>query len=256
MQEKQYKTESKEQLLVLEYCKTGTQESKARIINAFAPLVKFIIHRFNVTWSKSFSTEDLYQYGVLGLLKALEKYRPEFGVPFKGFAHKRIYGEVVDAMRKEGMLGRDKYEQVKNLEKSIAILAARLGHEPDTLEICEFTAMSQSEYHALLSTAQLTYTISLNTKISDSEGDFIYRIDTLIDENQLSPEEHLEKDNLKENIRKIINSLPERQKIIMALYFYEELTLADIGNVIGVTEARVSQILSKTLLLIRSKLYN
>jgi RNA polymerase sigma factor for flagellar operon FliA len=243
-----------EQQLVVEYCKTGQKKLKAKIVTAFAPLIKFIIHRFNITYSKTFSKDDLYQYGVLGLLKALERYQVDYEVPFKSFAYKRIYGEVVDALRKEGMLGRDKYEQVKRLEKNTAELAAKLGREPDTLEICEYTKLTQDEYFALLSTAQLTYTVSLNTKISDDEGDFIYRIDTIVDSSQLSPEEYLEKENLKENLRKIINALPERDRIIMALYFYEELTLADIGAVIGVTEARVSQILSKLLLSIRSQL--
>ena len=100
----------------------------------------------------------------------------------------------------------------------------------------------------------MVYTTSLNSKIYDGEGEFVYRIDTLSDEDQLSPEDLVTSQNLKDNLKRIINNLNERQKIIFALYYYEELTLADIGNAVGLTEARISQIINKTLIEIKVKL--
>ncbi len=244
------------EVLVKEFLQSGSANRvlKDRIIHSYAPLVKHVVGRFNMTYSTTLSPEDLYQAGVFGLLKALERYKPQMGTPFKPFAYKRIYGEVVDTLRKEGMIGRDKYEQIKSLENTIKDLTASLGYEPSVDEVCAAQGISESEYHALINTAQMVYTTSLNTKVSDNEGEFIYRIDTLRDEEQTNPEEDTIRQDLKFNLKKVINDLPERKKLIMALYYYEELTLADIAKVLDLTEARISQILNQTLLEIRTKL--
>ena len=247
-------TKIKGEELVKEYIRTGNPRLKDKIVSSFAPLVKHIIGRFNVTYSTTLDREDLYHAGVFGLLKALEKFNPESGTPFRTYAYKRIHGEVVDMLRKEGMLGRDKYDQVKRLEKTIAALTSRLGYEPSTDEICREMGISDQEYHSLISTAQMVYTTSLNTKINGNDGDFIYRIDTLKDDDRSSPEDDVIKSDLKDNLRKLIQGLPDREKLILALYFYEELTLADIGKVVNLTEARISQILNKTLVSLRARL--
>ena len=240
--------------LVKEYAASRNQRLKESIVVSYAPLVKHIVGRFNLTYSTTLATDDLYQAGVFGLLKALDRYKLEAGVPFKAFAYKRIFGEVVDTLRKEGMLGRDKYDQVKKLEQAVRDLTSSFGYEPSVDEICRHMNITEDEYYALLNTAQMVYTTSLNTRISGDEGEFIYRIDTLKDDDQLSPEDELIKQDLKARLKEIINELPDRQKLIMALYFYEELTLADIGRVVDLTEARISQILNKTLIEVRSKL--
>lgn len=240
--------------LVNEYIATKNPRIKGKIVEHYAPLIKNIVGRFNVQYSTTLSREDLYQYGILGLLKALERFKPN-GVPFHAFAYKRIYGEVVDSLRREGMLGRDKYEKVRNLEKTIQSLTSSLGREPSVQEVCKAMGISEKNYYDLLNTSLLVYTTSLNTKISDDEGDFIYRIDKLTDDTARNPEEELINQDLKKRLKEIItNELTDRQKIILALYFYEELTLSDIRKVVDLTEARISQILNETLLKIRVKL--
>ncbi len=240
--------------LVKEYMASKNPRLKGKIVEHYAPLIKNIVGRFNVQYSTTLTQEDLYQYGILGLLKALERFKSN-GVPFHAFAYKRIYGEVVDALRREGMLGRDKYEKVKNLEKTIQSLTASLGREPSVEEVCKAMGITEKYYYDLLNTSLLVYTTSLNTKISDDEGDFIYRIDNLTDDTARNPEEELINVDLKRRLKEIItNELSDRQKIILALYFYEELTLADIRKVVNLTEARISQILNETLIKIRIKL--
>ncbi len=240
--------------LVREYVKTGNSKLREAIVKSYAPLIKHVVKRFHITHSNTLDEDDLYQAGIFGLLKALDRFRPEAGVPFKSFVYKRIHGEVVDTLRKEGFLGRDKYEQVKQLEKAVKILTDRNGFEPSTEEICAYMDISEKQYFALLNTSQLTYMVSLNTRVSDDEGDFIYRIDTLSDEDQLSPEDRVERDNLRERLKTLIEALPQRKKMILALYFYEELTLSDISKVVHLTEARISQILNQTLVKIRAQL--
>jgi RNA polymerase sigma factor for flagellar operon FliA len=240
--------------LVKEFITTGNRGLKEKIIAAYAPLIKHVIGRFNVQYSTTLEREDLYQYGIFGLLKALERYKIEMGVPFRNYAYRRIHGEVVDALRKEGLIGRDKYEQIKTLESTVQKLSSRLGREPYPEEICTEMNITDAEYQSIISASQLIYTTSLNVKIAGDEGDYIYRIDTLVDDEQQSPEDILIRKNLKFNLKKVINNLPDREKLILALYYYEELTLADIARVIGLTEARISQILNKTLLDIRARL--
>ena len=242
------------EFFVKEFLRTGDKRFKDKIVSCYAPLIKHVVGRFNLSHASTIDKDDLYQAGIFGLLKALERYRPENGVPFKSFAYKRIYGEVVDTLRKEGLMGRDKYEKVKNLENAIAVLCSQLQREPSVDEICDYLKIDEGEYHSILNASQMVYTTSLNSKIYDGEGEFIYRIDQIVDEEQLSPEDILINQNLRVNLKRIINTLPEREKIILALYFYEELTLADIGRVLNLSEARISQILSKTLLDIRTTL--
>jgi RNA polymerase sigma factor for flagellar operon FliA len=239
---------------VREYLATGEREYKDKVVSSFAPLIKYVIGRFNLSYSSTLEKDDLYQAGIFGLLKALDRYRPEKGVPFKSFAYKRIHGEVVDTLRKEGLIGRDKYEKVKKVEETIRHLSSEFGREPSIEEVCRALDISDTEYYSILNASQMVYTTSLNAKIYDGDGEFVYRIDTLSDDDQMTPEDFVTDQNLKENLKKVINELSERQKIIFALYYYEELTLADIGKVVGLTEARISQIINKTLVEIKVKL--
>lgn len=240
--------------LVKEYAATGNPALKEKIVTAFSPVIKHVVGRFNMTYSTTMCRNDLYQFGIFGLLKALDRFKLDVGVPFKAYAYKRIYGEVVDSLRKEGLIGRDKYEKIKKLEETIKSLTSSFGRDPSADEVCEKMDISHNEYYSTLSASQLTYTLSLNTKIMGDEGEFIYRIDTLVDDDQMTPEEAVMKNDLKKSLKEVVNKLPEREKIIMALYFYEELTLADIGKVVGLSEARISQILNKTLVKIKAQL--
>lgn len=241
--------------LVLEYVKTKSPLIKDKIVASYGPLVKHIIGRFNLSYSKTMSLDDLYQFGILGLLKALDRFKIEMNVPFKGFVYKRIHGEVIDAMRREGLIGRDMYEKVKNLEECVKKLISQNGREPAMHEICDVLEISEKEYYSILNTSQMTYMTSLNTTVSDEEGSSIYKLDMLKDESQRSPEELMVNANLKERLKHVINELPERERLILALYFYEELILADIAKILELSEARISQILNKTLLDLKTKFF-
>ncbi len=242
------------EFLVAEFIKTGSVSIKEKIIQAYAPMIKHIVGRFNVRFSNTLSADDLYQYGILGLLKALERFDPELKVPFKSYVYRRIHGEVVDALRREGLIGRDMYEKVRMVEKASRKLMAELGREPSADEVCARLDISSEVYHNIVNVAQMTYMTSLNTAVQDDEGGIVYKIDMLQDSAQLSPEDLMETKNLKKRMRDVVRRLPERERLILALYYYEELTLADIGQVLELSEARISQILNKTLLKIRTEM--
>ncbi len=246
-------TDNGEQL-VKEYHKSHSQGVKELVVRAYAPLVKYVVGRINVSQSSTLRKDDLYQFGVIGLLEALERFDPEKGVPFKNYAYKRINGEVVDALRREGALSREKLEKLKKIEKATQELMNKFGRDPLPFEVSQAINITEEEYYAVIQASQLNYSVSLDQKITDGDGDYIYRSETIEDESQLSAEDEMTRENLKEELKKQLQDLPERQKIILALYFYEELTLEDIGQVLDLTESRVSQILNQTLVEIKAKM--
>jgi len=162
--------------LVKAFAETKQAALKQKIISIYAPLIKYIIGRINISFSVTLNKEDLYQYGILGLLKALERFDVSRGVPFKAYAYKRINGEVIDALRKEGLIGRDKYEKVKKLENSVRELTSIFGREPSVEEVCDRLEITEDAYYSTLNASQLTYTTSLNTKIS-SAADSVFAQD-------------------------------------------------------------------------------
>lgn len=242
------------EFLVKEYIKTRQPVIKEKIVHAYSPLVKYIVGRINLPSTAIFAKEDLYQCGIIGLLSALERYEPNSKAAFKTFAYKRIHGEVIDEIRRVGLVGRDKYDQIKAIEKTTTKLTARLGREPITEEICHELNITEDEYHDRVNASLMNYMLSLDSKINDDNGDFVYRVDTVEDDSQLNPEEAVNENNLKKMVQDTIPTLPERERLILALYFYEELTLYDIGQVLGLTESRVSQILNKSLVEIKTKI--
>jgi RNA polymerase sigma factor for flagellar operon FliA len=242
------------EFLVKEYIKTRQPSIKEKIVQAYSPLVKYIVGRINFPSTAILAKEDLYQCGIIGLLSALERYQPDSKAAFKTFAYKRIHGEVIDAIRRAGLVGRDKYDQIKAIEKATNDLTGRLGREPAAEEVCHELSITEDEYHERMNASLMNYMLSLDTKINDDNGDFIYRVDTVEDDSQMNPEETVNDINLKKLVQDIMPTLPERERLILALYFYEELTLYDIGQVLGLTESRVSQILNKTLVEIKVKI--
>jgi len=241
------------EFLVREYVKTKNPGYREKIVLVFSPLVKYIIGRINFSSSSVLDKDDLYQCGIIGLLKALEKYSLESKTKFSTFAYKRIYGEVIDCLRKEGLIGKDKFAKIRMVESVTSELTSKLGMEPATEEICREMDISEEEYYSLLNVSQLNYMISLNSPLINEDGESLYLIDTLKDESQISQEDEMNKKTLKELLKKYIPQLTEKQKLILALYFYEELTLNDIGQVLDLTESRVSQILNTTLVELKSK---
>lgn len=240
--------------LVKEYILTGNQKVKEQVIQIYMALVKHIVGRINIPENGLLKREDCYQYGIVGLLSALEKFDPEFGVSFKTFAYKRIYGEVVDAIRNTGALTRKQAKDINRILTVSGELRSDLGRDPTPMEVCEEMGISEDEYYHIQQSANLNFTLSLYDKVYDDGENSLTREDTIADESQTPPDVMLEKQGIKEILKKLIKELPERQRLILALYYYEELTLFDIGQVLGISESRVSQILNQVLVDLRGKM--
>jgi len=241
--------------LIRSYKHSQSQQDKDAAVKEYLPLVRHIVGRLNIPADGVLKREDLLQYGVLGLLDALERFRPELGVSFKTFAYKRIYGEVVDAVRRVGLLSREQTREVQLLAQTLDKLWNRLLREPTIEEVCQEAGITTEQYFRIEQTNHLNFTISLDESFRDSDGSSVTRKELIADQGEITPDEGLAKSSLKKTLKYLIEQLPERERLILALYYYEELTLSDIGQVLDLSESRVSQLLKSTLISIRQKLY-
>ena len=227
---------------------------KDQAVRAFLQLVRHIVGRIKVSSYLSLQKEDLYQFGVVGLLYALQRFDPENGTAFKTYAYRRIHGEVIDALRRAGVLSRDQMQKLTKVNAAKEKLSMVFDREPTLYEIQDETGIKRDDISKVLNVSQLNLTISLDESYSNDEGEVINRMDTMIDKDQPSPEKELDEDGIRDELKNHIQELPERERLILALYYYENLTLADIGTVLELSEGRVSQILSQVHLELRQKL--
>jgi len=244
------------ELLVQEYVKTKSPKVKEQAIKKYLPLVRYIVGRINLPRENVLKREDLNQYGIVGLLDSIERYNPDVGVTFKTFAYKRIHGEIVDAIRKSGVLSRSQINKISKLTEATEFLKSELGRNPLPMEICEYMEITLPELHKIQSTMSLTFTLSLDEKIGGDNDESFTRKDMIASDAEEQPDAQLQNKSLKEELKYYIKELPERERIVLALYYYEELTLSDIGQVLNISESRVSQIMNKTLSNLQQKLKN
>ncbi len=240
--------------LVREYMVTGNEALRNEAINAFLPLVKYIAGRINIDQFGSLGREDLFQYGVVGLLTALDRFQVDRGASFKTFAYRRIHGEIIDAIRREGTISKDAYSIRKKIIRVSDELRKTLGRDPALAEIADEMGINLEQLNKMLFKGNPVEHLSLNDTVGSDGADSMLRLDVIKDEEQLAPNEEYEQTELKNELIELIKLLPERQRLILALYYYEELTLADIGMILGLSESRISQIMSQTLEEMKGKL--
>ena len=240
--------------LVREYCTTGNELIKDQAVRAFLPLVKHIVGRINVGSAYIIlQKDDLYQYGVVGLLYALGRFDPENGTAFKTYAYRRIHGEIIDALRRTGVLSRDQMQKLSRINSTKEKLTMQLDREPNLLEIQKETGLTPKEITKVLSLAQTSLPVSLDESFSTAEGEVMTRMEIMEDKNQISPDQELDEKEIRNELKGYIQEFSERERLILALYYYENLTLADIGTVLNLSEGRVSQILSQVHSELRKK---
>ena len=253
-QRAQYLVEQDGEHLVREYAMTRDDNIREAAVKAFLPLVKYIAGRINIEIFGALNREDLYQYGILGLLTALDRFQMDKGASFKTYAYRRIHGEIIDAIRREGHVGKDAYSLRKKIIKASDDLRQELGRDPALSEVADSLGLSSEEISKKLFKGQSGEHLSLNDSVGSEDADSMLRLDVIRDEDQPSPDEEFDLTAIKQDLVGTIKKLPERERLVLTLYYYEEITLADIGMVLGLSEYRISQILTGTLAKIRGKL--
>ena len=221
----------------------------------YAPLVKFVAGRVGAGLPSHVDDEDLISYGLLGLMRAIERFEPEREIKFETYAIPRIRGAIIDELRAMDWVPRSVRGRARDIERAIADLEARLGRAPTDEEIAQKLGVSHDELEESLGEISRSSVVALDELWTvSSGGDPVSLIDTIEDTQGPNPQAALAETELKEAIGEALARLPEREKLVVTLYYYEELTLREIGEVLGVTESRVSQLHTKAILRLKASL--
>ena len=238
-----------------DYCKSRDPHLRDRLILTYAPLVKFVAGRVGASLPAHVDEQDLVSYGLLGLIGAIERFDPEREIKFETFAMARIRGAIIDELRSLDWVPRSVRTRARQIERAIALLERELMRAPTDAEIAKKLGVSKDELEDSLREISRTSVAALDELWSPSGGgDQIALIDTIEDGSGPDPESSLELTEIKEALAEAISVLPEREKLVVTLYYYEELTLREIGEVLGVTESRVSQLHTKAILRLKAHL--
>jgi RNA polymerase sigma factor for flagellar operon FliA len=243
------------QALWQEYRSSRDQETRDRLILTYAPLVKFVAGRVGANLPSHVDEQDLVSYGLLGLIGAIERFDPDREIKFETFAIARIRGAIIDELRSLDWVPRSVRTRARQIERAIATLEKELMRAPTDEEIARKLGVTTDELEESLHEISRTSVAALDELWSPSgTGDQVSLIDTIEDDSGPDPEMSLEQNEVKEALAEAISDLPEREKLVVTLYYYEELTLREIGEVLGVTESRVSQLHTKAILRMKAHL--
>ena len=239
-----------------DYKHSGDQRLRERLILHYSPLVKYVAGRVGVGLPPNIEQADLVSYGIFGLIDAIEKFDLERAIKFETYAISRIRGAIIDELRTIDWVPRSVRSKARDVEKAYAALEAMLHRTPTEAEVAEQMGISLSDLHQIFSQVSFVNVVALDEllSVSGEKGDKLSLVDTLEDTRAEDPVVAFESEETKYLLAKAINGLPEREKIVVTLYYYEGLTLAEIGQVLGVTESRICQMHTKAVLQLRGRL--
>ena len=232
-----------------EFKDTGSPAARERLILHFAPLVKYVVGRVASGLPQNVERADLVSYGMFGLMDALDKFDMGREVKFETYAIPRIRGAIIDELRAMDWVPRSVRFKAREVEKATSGLEAKLRRAPTEEEIAEHLGISVSELHEVVTQISFVSVMALDEMVGggDEGGEKRTLLDTLADAGSADPMSELEGQEMRGMLSAAINDLSEREKIVITLYYFEGLTLAEIGEILGVTESRVCQIHTKAV---------
>jgi RNA polymerase sigma factor FliA len=244
------------QALWQEYKRTRDRILRDRLILTYAPLVKYVAGRLGSGLPAHVDEGDLVSYGLLGLIGAIERFDPNRDIKFETYAIARIKGSIIDELRSMDWVPRSVRARARDIERAIAALEAKLTRAPTDEEIAARLGITEEEFQDSLLEISRSSIAALDELWSSpgSGGDSVALIDTIEDPQAPQPHQAMDMTELREALGEAISRLPEREKLVVTLYYYEELTLREIGEVLGVTESRVSQLHTKAILRLKARL--
>ena len=239
-----------------EYKRTGERALRDRLILTYAPLVKYVAGRLGSGLPAHVEEGDLVSYGLLGLIGAIERFDPDRDIKFETYAIARIKGSIIDELRSMDWVPRSVRARARDIERAIAELEAKHTRAPTDEEISAKLGITEEEFQDSLLEISRTSIAALDELWTSSAGggDPVALIDTIEDTQAAEPQMAMAYTELREALGEAIARLPEREKLVVTLYYYEELTLREIGEVLGVTESRVSQLHTKAILRLKARL--
>jgi RNA polymerase sigma factor for flagellar operon FliA len=236
-----------------EYVRTRSPRLREDIIRDYAILARRAVERLQISPWGCVSQEDLISHAVIGLIDAVDRYDPNQGTPFEGFAMARIRGAVLDALRRLDWVPRTVRSEETRLRRAYGRLESILGRAPTDEEVAEELGITIDELEGLVTEVSRSSVLSLDDLVAGvTEGPT--RGEDLLSTDAENPHTSQERGEARRRLAEAIDALPEREKLVVTLYYYNELTLKEIGRVIQVTEQRVSQIHTKAMLRLSHKL--
>ena len=238
------------------YKSSGDERARERLVVAYSPLVKYVAGRMGSGLPAHVEEADLISYGLGGLISAIERFDLSREIKFETYAITRIRGAIIDELRTLDWVPRSVRARAREFERVNMKLEARLQRAPTDDEMATELAISVDDFQDALMQISNSTIVALDElwNLSDASGDQVSLLDTLADRDAPDPQMLVDESELRDRIADAIAALPEREKLVVALYYYENLTLREIGEVLGVTESRVSQLHTKAVLRLRSKL--
>ena len=229
-------------------------QTRDQLVMAHVDLVKTMASRLGRRLPSQVELSELVSVGVMGLIDAATRYRPSLGVPFDAFARRRIHGAMLDALRGLDWVPRSVRKQQRDVDSAMSRLRHTLGREPEAGEIAAALGMSVTDYEAVLDDLRSAELAVVRRAVGEhSENGTL--LDVAID-GSAGPYAQLERQELRRELARALSELPERERHILALYYEQELTLAEIGRVIGVGESRVSQLRTQAISRLRSLMHD
>lgn len=253
----QLMTEKEEQDLWRDYKKRRDPAIRDALVRQYAPLVKYVAGKVAVGMPQNVEFDDLVGYGVFGLFDAIEKFDPEKHVKFKTYAVTRIRGAIFDELRSIDWVPRSVRQKSREVEDAIRRLESSLGRAATDEEIAKELGMSSKEFEKTMMKVSGTSIMSLNDVwYTGDDNDKVSIADSIESPHSMNPDTIVEKDEIRRVIVQSIKELPDKEKKVLVLYYYEDLTLKEIGKVLEVTESRVSQLHTKAIARLKAKLTN
>jgi RNA polymerase sigma factor for flagellar operon FliA len=239
-----------------EFKDTGDAGARERLILHYSPLVKYVAGRVGVGLPSNIEQADLVSYGIFGLIDAIEKFDLSRSIKFETYAISRIRGAIIDELRAIDWIPRSVRYKAREVERAYSALESKLNRTPTEPEVAEELGISLGELHQVFSRVSFVNVVALDEllNVGGERGDKLSLVDTLEDTRAEDPVAAFESEETKYLLARAINTLPEREKVVVTLYYYEGLTLAEIGQVLGVTESRICQMHTKAVLQLRGKL--
>ncbi len=238
------------------YKENGDPRARERLVLAYSPLVKYVAGRMSSGLPAHVEESDLISYGLLGLISAIERFEPAREIRFETFAITRIKGSIIDELRSLDWVPRSVRAKAREIERANAKLEHKLHRAPTDQEMAKELEVEVDDFQESLMRISNSSVVALDElwTVSDSSGDQVSLLDTIQDETAADPAQEMDLTDMKDRLADSIARLPEREKLVVALYYYENLTLREIGEVLGVTESRVSQLHTKAVLRLKSRL--
>lgn len=254
MHQRSTRSPEETQRLWIEFKKTNDPAVREQIILQYAPLVKYVLGRIAVTIPDILESEDILSYGTIGLITAVERFDPTVGVKFETYAIARIRGSIIDELRSLDWIPRSARQRVREITQAMSELEVELQRRPSDEEVAERVGVGVESYRSTLThTAVATFSLDRPVEVAD-ESEPISVGDVIADDSSPDPSVEAEMRELEDELTGAIEHLPERERLLLSLYYHEDLTMKEISQVLDISESRVCQIHARAVLKLRAHL--